>query len=70
MSVDMLLAGRLRQHGWYAHGPRGIPLQETPLDQYGDHPHTNFRALYNTLTDAGYYVEVLGMRTTTCRNAK
>ncbi|CAN0339305.1 unnamed protein product, partial [Hapterophycus canaliculatus] len=30
------------------------------LDRFGDHPHTNFRTLFDTLLDAGYYVEVLG----------
>lgn len=38
-----------------------MSAQGTPLDQHGDHPHTNFRALYNSLTDADYYVEVLRM---------
>lgn len=30
------------------------------LDRLGDHPHTNFRTLFETLLDAGYYVETLG----------
>ncbi|CAN0189465.1 unnamed protein product [Pylaiella littoralis] len=30
------------------------------LDRLGDHPHTNFRTLFETLLDAGYYVEILG----------
>lgn len=30
------------------------------LDRMGDHPHTNFRALFDRLLDAGYYMEVLG----------
>ncbi|CAM9984101.1 unnamed protein product [Scytosiphon promiscuus] len=30
------------------------------LDRLGDHPHTNFRTLFDALLDAGYYVEVLG----------
>eukprot|EP00752_Nemacystus_decipiens_P008224 g7354.t1 len=30
------------------------------LDRLGDHPHTNFRTLFEALLDAGYYVETLG----------
>ena len=30
------------------------------LGKLGDHPHTNFRTLFEKLLDAGYYVEVLG----------
>ncbi|CAN0170130.1 unnamed protein product, partial [Ectocarpus sp. 12 AP-2014] len=30
------------------------------LDRLGDHPHTNFRTLFEALLNAGYYVEILG----------
>ncbi|CAN0343937.1 unnamed protein product, partial [Ectocarpus fasciculatus] len=30
------------------------------LDRLGDHPHTNFRTLFEALLDSGYYVEILG----------
>mmetsp|Transcript_40415 Transcript_40415/g.102302 ORF Transcript_40415/g.102302 Transcript_40415/m.102302 type:complete len:1225 (-) Transcript_40415:14-3688(-) len=39
------------------------------LDWHGDHPHTNFKDMYNFLTDAGYFVEVLG-RPFTCFDAQ
>ena len=28
------------------------------LDWHGDHPHTNYKDMYNFLIDAGYYLEV------------
>ena len=31
-----------------------------PFDWHGDHIHTNYRALYELLRKAGYFVEVLG----------
>lgn len=30
------------------------------LDWNGDHPHTNFRGLYNKIKEAGYFLEILG----------
>jgi len=39
------------------------------LDWHGDHPHTNFHQWYDALTDAGYFVEVLGSPFT-CFDAK
>ena len=37
-----------------------IEMKQDVLDWHGDHPHTNFHDLYDALTDAGYFVEVLG----------
>lgn len=34
--------------------------KDDPLDWNGDHIHTNFRAMYQYLRNAGYFVEVLG----------
>uniref|UniRef100_A0A914W555 Peptidase S8/S53 domain-containing protein n=1 Tax=Plectus sambesii TaxID=2011161 RepID=A0A914W555_9BILA len=34
--------------------------KSNPLDWNGDHPHTNFRALYQHLRSNGYYMEMLG----------
>ena len=39
------------------------------LDWHGDHPHTNFHGLYDTLRGAGYYLEVLG-KDFTCFDAE
>jgi membrane-bound transcription factor site-1 protease len=39
------------------------------LDWHGDHPHTNFHKFYDALTEAGYFVEVLGSPFT-CFDAK
>ena len=38
------------------------------LDLAGDHPHTNFRTLFDKLVEQAYYVEVLG-RDYTCFDA-
>ncbi|UPR03231.1 subtilisin-like serine protease [Chloropicon primus] len=45
--------------------PDYIPIDDLEyrremLDWNGDHPHTNFREVFNYLTGNGYYVEVLG----------
>ena len=29
------------------------------LDWHGDHPHTNYHGMYDSLKKAGYFVEVL-----------
>ncbi|VDN59243.1 unnamed protein product [Dracunculus medinensis] len=34
--------------------------RSNPLDWTADHPHTNFKALYQQLRSSGYYLEVLG----------
>ena len=34
--------------------------RHTMLDLAGDHPHTNFRTLFDKLVSQGYYLEVLG----------
>jgi membrane-bound transcription factor site-1 protease len=33
---------------------------ENVLDWNGDHPHTNFKDLFNFLVGRGYFVEILG----------
>jgi len=37
-----------------------IEIKQDVLDWHGDHPHTNFHEWYDALTEAGYFVEVLG----------
>ena len=37
-----------------------LEVKTDTLDWNGDHPHTNFKALYTQLRSMGYYVEVLG----------
>jgi hypothetical protein len=39
--------------------PTPAPAQSDILDWHGDHPFTNFHDTFNTLVDAGYYLEVL-----------
>ena len=46
-----------------------IEMKQDVLDWHGDHPHTNFHQWYDALTDAGYFVEVLGSPFT-CFDAK
>lgn len=46
-----------------------LDIKHDVLDWHGDHPHTNFHQLYDALTDAGYFVEVLGSPFT-CFDAK
>eukprot|EP00887_Chlorella_sp_A99_P005260 scaffold1.g5260.t1 len=40
-------------------GPSGRPIKHDILDWHGDHPHTNYHDMYNSLRDAGYFLEVL-----------
>lgn len=37
-----------------------LDVRNDILDWHGDHPHTNFHTMFNMLSDAGYYVEILG----------
>ncbi|CAI8016901.1 Membrane-bound transcription factor site-1 protease [Geodia barretti] len=37
-----------------------LRMKNDPLDWNGDHVHTNFRDMYNSLRSNGYFVEVLG----------
>mmetsp|Transcript_1171 Transcript_1171/g.3431 ORF Transcript_1171/g.3431 Transcript_1171/m.3431 type:complete len:1157 (-) Transcript_1171:13-3483(-) len=37
-----------------------LDVRSDILDWHGDHPHTNYKDMFNFLIDAGYYVEVLG----------
>ena len=46
-----------------------IDVTSDALDWHGDHPHTNFHKFYDALTEAGYFVEVLGSPFT-CFDAK
>lgn len=46
-----------------------IEMKADVLDWHGDHPHTNFHDLYDALTNAGYFLEVLGSPLT-CFDAK
>ncbi|GAM18904.1 hypothetical protein SAMD00019534_020790, partial [Acytostelium subglobosum LB1] len=34
--------------------------KDEPFDWNGDHPHTNFRGMYQMLRSRGYYLEILG----------
>ncbi|EFJ52617.1 hypothetical protein VOLCADRAFT_85780 [Volvox carteri f. nagariensis] len=44
-----------------AYLPRdNLDVKSDILDWHGDHLHTNFHGLYNTLRDRGYFLEVLG----------
>lgn len=36
-----------------------LDVRSDILDWHGDHPHTNYKDMYNYLIEAGYYVEVL-----------
>lgn len=36
--------------------------RSNPLDWTADHPHTNFKALYQQLRSSGYYLEVIAIR--------
>ena len=36
-----------------------LQIDEDPLDWNGDHPHTNFRTMFQHLVKAGYYIDVL-----------
>lgn len=46
-----------------------IDVTSDALDWHGDHPHTNFHTFYDALTEAGYFVEILGSPFT-CFDAK
>lgn len=46
-----------------------IDIRHDVLDWHGDHPHTNFHQWYDELTNAGYFIEVLGSPYT-CFDAK
>jgi len=46
-----------------------LDIKHDVLDWHGDHPHTNFHQLYDALTAAGYFLEVLGSPFT-CFDAK
>ena len=46
-----------------------IDMKTDVLDWHGDHPHTNFHEMYDVLTNAGYFLEVLGAPLT-CFDAK
>ncbi|GAM22251.1 hypothetical protein SAMD00019534_054260 [Acytostelium subglobosum LB1] len=37
-----------------------LDIRDEPFDWNGDHPHTNFRNLYQRLRDIGYYLEIIG----------
>lgn len=37
-----------------------LDVRSDILDWHGDHPHTNYHGLYDSLRDAGYFLEVLG----------
>lgn len=37
-----------------------LDVRNDILDWHGDHLHTNFHVMFNTLRDAGYFVETLG----------
>lgn len=42
-----------------AYLPRdNLDVKSDILDWHGDHPHTNFHGMFNTLRDKGYYLEV------------
>ncbi len=44
-----------------AYIPRdSLEVRNDILDWHGDHPHTNFHALFDALRDAGFFLEVLG----------
>ncbi|XP_026479384.1 LOW QUALITY PROTEIN: membrane-bound transcription factor site-1 protease-like [Ctenocephalides felis] len=45
-----------------------LKIKTDPLDWNGDHIHTNFKEMYQSLRNKGYYVEVLG-EPFTCFNA-
>uniref|UniRef100_A0A061RBV8 Membrane-bound transcription factor site-1 protease n=1 Tax=Tetraselmis sp. GSL018 TaxID=582737 RepID=A0A061RBV8_9CHLO len=45
-----------------------LDVRNDILDWHGDHPHTNYKDMFNFLVDAGYYLEVLG-RPFTCFDA-
>ncbi|KAL4525136.1 hypothetical protein Ndes2526A_g07218 [Nannochloris sp. 'desiccata'] len=43
-----------------AYFPRDdLEIRHDILDWHGDHPHTNFHDMYNSLRDSGYFLEVL-----------
>ncbi|XP_033626163.1 membrane-bound transcription factor site-1 protease-like [Asterias rubens] len=46
-----------------------LRMKNDPLDWNGDHVHTNFKAMYEHLRTAGFFVEVLGAPFT-CYDAK
>jgi membrane-bound transcription factor site-1 protease len=37
-----------------------LDVRQDILDWHGDHPHTNYHDMFNSLRDKGYYVEMLG----------
>ena len=44
-----------------AYLPRdSLDVRNDILDWHGDHPHTNYHDMFNSLRDAGYFLEVLG----------
>jgi len=53
-----------------AYFPRDdLEIRHDILDWHGDHPHTNFHGMYNSLRDSGYFLEVLASPLT-CFDAK
>jgi membrane-bound transcription factor site-1 protease len=53
-----------------AYFPRDdLEIRHDILDWHGDHPHTNFHDMYNSLRDSGYFLEVLASPLT-CFNAE
>lgn len=52
-----------------AYFPRdNLDIRNDVLDWHGDHPHTNFHAMFDDLVKHGYYLEILGSPFT-CFNA-
>ena len=44
-----------------AYLPRdSLDVKSDILDWHGDHPHTNYHTMYDSLVDAGFFLEVLG----------
>ena len=44
-----------------AYLPRdALEVKSDILDWHGDHPHTNYHAMFDALRDGGYFLEVLG----------
>lgn len=44
-----------------AYIPRdSLDVRNDILDWHGDHPHTNYHNMYDSLRAAGYFLEILG----------